>query len=84
MNELTILYISLIVNIVLLICIFSPNIVYFLNKKWFVWKDDNKLDFEFNRLLNDVLIKKRKSSLINHPNSNKIANYINNWKNGSI
>lgn len=33
------LFISMIINAILLFCLFSPNIVYFLHKKWFNWKN---------------------------------------------
>ncbi len=32
------LIMSSIVNIILIICLFSPNIVYFIHKQWFNWK----------------------------------------------
>jgi len=49
---------SLIINCVLLFCLFSPNIVYFIHKRWFEWKKqdlkkelfelENELDIPFN------------------------------------
>ena len=32
----------LILNVILLFCLLSPNIVYLLHKKWFTWKVDKK------------------------------------------
>lgn len=40
-NELyTVALISLILNIVALFCLFSPNICYLLHKKFFKWRDN--------------------------------------------
>ena len=36
----TIALISLSANTILLFCLFSPNIVYLIHKKWFNWKND--------------------------------------------
>ena len=33
---------SLIFNSILLFCLFSPNIVYIIHKKWFNWKPKDK------------------------------------------
>lgn len=38
MNVLLIAEISLCINIILGICLLSPNIVYLIHKKWFEWK----------------------------------------------
>jgi len=37
------LLLSLGLNIILLFCLFSPNVVYFIHSKWFNWKDDMKV-----------------------------------------
>lgn len=34
------LFLSLAFNAFLLFCLLSPNIVYFLNKRWFMWRRD--------------------------------------------
>jgi len=40
---------------------------------------EDELDMKMNELLCDLLIKNRKSSLINNPNTNAIAQYIMDW-----
>lgn len=37
-----ILHYSLIANFVLLFCLFSPNIVFFIHKKFFIWKNTSE------------------------------------------
>lgn len=42
------LTVSLILNIVTLICLFQPNIIYALHRHWFVWRaneDEGRLKF---------------------------------------
>ncbi len=38
------LIISMIFNSIFLFCLLSPNIVYLIHKKWFMWKKDELKD----------------------------------------
>ena len=40
-TDITLLLISLVLNIILLFILLSPNINYFFNKRWFKWRDDD-------------------------------------------
>ena len=42
LNFESIAFYSLLGNIILLFILFSPNLNYFFNKRWFKWRDEDK------------------------------------------
>lgn len=48
---------SMICNVILLFCLFQPNIIYFIHRHWFIWRTEGSQDvvFEHKKRLLEAL-----------------------------